>query len=177
MAAAKANPSTIIFGVNVGALNHLGGGMLEAAYPGARFRFVQIGGGAENFAALKGGNTQATMLSGSEYENFKAGGVRALGYTGKERLTLEPGIPTVREAGLDFDFCINNYWFAPKGTPKEAIDGMAAMLKKAMATQQMQQAQAKQASTSEFLSGAEFQKSLDDTFKAIEPVAKSLVKK
>ena len=177
MAAAKANPSTIIFGVNVGALNHLGGGMLEAAYPGARFRFVQIGGGAENFAALKGGNTQATMLSGSEYENFKSGGVRALGYTGKERLTLEPNIPTVREAGLDFDFCINNYWFAPKGTPKEAIDGMAAMLKKAMATPQMQQAQAKQASTSEFLSGAEFQKSLDDTFKAIEPVAKSLVKK
>ena len=177
LAAAKANPSTIIFGVNVGALNHLGGGMLESAYPGAKFRFVQIGGGAENFAALKGGNTQVSMLSSSEYQNFKSGGVRALGYTGPERLQAEPGIPTMRELGLNFDFCINNYWFAPKGTPKEAVDGMAAMLQKAMASPQMQAAQAKQASSSEFLAGPAFQKSLDDTFKAIEPVAKTLVKK
>ncbi|MEP7208365.1 MAG: tripartite tricarboxylate transporter substrate binding protein [Casimicrobiaceae bacterium] len=177
LAAAKEKPNTIIFGVNVGALNHLGGGMLEAAFPGARFRFVQIGGGAENFAALKGANTQVSMLSSSEYQNFKAGGVRALGYTGAERLKLEPDIQTMREQGLDFDFCINNYWLAPKGTPKEAIDGMAAMLQKAMASPEMQAAQAKQASSSEFLSGAAFQKSLDDTFKAIEPVARSLVKK
>ncbi|MEO5701434.1 MAG: tripartite tricarboxylate transporter substrate binding protein [Casimicrobiaceae bacterium] len=177
LAAAKEKPNTIIFGVNVGALNHLGGGMLEAAFPGAKFRFVQIGGGAENFAALKGSNTQVSMLSSSEYQNFKAGGVRALGYTGAERLKLEPDIQTMREQGLDFDFCINNYWLAPKGTPKEAIDGMAAMLQKALASPEMQAAQAKQASSSEFVSGPAFQKSLDDTFKAIEPVAKSLVRK
>jgi tripartite-type tricarboxylate transporter receptor subunit TctC len=175
--AAKAQPSTIIFGVNVGALNHLGGGMLEAAFPGAKFRFVQIGGGAENFAALKGANTQVSMLSSSEYQNFKSGGVRALGYTGTERLKLEPEIKTMREQGLDFDFCINNYWLAPKGTPKEAIDGMAAMLQKAMASPEMQAAQTKQASSSEFLSGPAFQKSLDDTFKKMEPVARTLVKK
>lgn len=177
LAAAKDKPNTILFGVNVGALNHLGGGLLEAGYPGAKFRFVQIGGGAENFAALKGGNTQTGMLSSSEYQNFKSGGMRALAYTGTERLKLEPTIPTTRELGLNFDFCINNYWFAPKGTPKEAIDGMAAVLQKAMASPEMQAAQAKQASTSEFLSGPAFQKSLDDTFKSIEPVAKSLVKK
>jgi tripartite-type tricarboxylate transporter receptor subunit TctC len=175
--AAKAQPSTIIFGVNVGALNHLGGGMLEAAFPGAKFRFVQIGGGAENFAALKGANTQVSMLSSSEYQTFKSGGVRALGYTGTERLKLEPEIKTMREQGLDFDFCINNYWLAPKGTPKEAIDGMAAMLQKAMASPEMQAAQTKQASSSEFLSGPAFQKSLDDTFKKMEPVARTLVKK
>ena len=177
LAAAKEKPNTILFGVNVGALNHLGGGMLEAAYPGARFRFVQIGGGAENFASLKGGNTQVTMLSSSEYQNFKSGGVRALAYTGPERLKLEPDVATTRELGLNFDFCISNYWFAPKSTPKAAIDGMAAMLQKAMASPEMQAAQAKQASTSEFLSGAAFAKSLDDTFSGIEPVAKSLVKK
>jgi tripartite-type tricarboxylate transporter receptor subunit TctC len=177
LAAAKAQPGTIIFGVNVGALNHLGGGMLEAAFPGAKFRFVQIGGGAENFAALKGGNTQVSMLSSSEYQNFKAGGMRALGYTGTERLKLEPEIKTMREQGLDFDFCINNYWLAPKGTPKEAIDGMAAMLQKAMASPEMQAAQTKQASSSEFMSGPAFQKSLDDTFKRMEPVAKTLVRK
>ncbi len=177
LAAAKEKPNTIIFGVNVGALNHLGGGMLEAGYPGAKFRFVQIGGGAKNFAALKGGNTQAGMLSSSEYQNFKSGGMRALAYTGPERLKLEPDIPTTRELGLNFDFCINNFWFAPKGTPKAAIDGMAAMLQKVMASPEMQAAQAKQASASDFLAGSAFQKKLDATFKEIEPVARSLVSK
>ena len=53
--------------------------MLEAAFPGAKFRFVQIGGGAGNVGARKGGNTQVSMLSSSEYPNLKSGGVRGLG--------------------------------------------------------------------------------------------------
>ena len=31
------------------------------------------------------------------------------------------------------EFCVNNYWFAPKGTPKAAIDGMANALEKSRA--------------------------------------------
>ena len=162
-----------------GALNHLGGGMLEAAFPGAKFRFVQIGGGAENFAALKGGNTQVGMLSSSEYQNFKSGGVRALGYTGTERLELEPEIPTMRELGLDFDFCINNYWLAPKGTPKEAVDGMAAMLQKAMASARNPggAGQAGVDRPSSCRGDGVPEESSTSTFRPIEPVAKSLVKK
>ena len=166
----------ILFGVNIGALNHMGGGFLERA-TGAKFRFVQIGGGAENFAALKGAQTQTTMLSSSEYQNFKAGGVRALSYTGPKRLDLEPNVPTMRDLGLGYEFCINNYWFAPKGTPKEAIDGMAELLGKLMASDEVKAAQAKQASTTEFLAGEAFRKHLDETFAAVEPVAKELVKK
>jgi tripartite-type tricarboxylate transporter receptor subunit TctC len=174
--AAKAKPGEIVFGVNIGALNHMGGGFLERA-AAVKFRFVQIGGGGENFAAIKGGVTQTTMLSGSEYENFKSGGVRALAYTGPARNDRQADVPTVKELGYAYDFCINNYWFAPKGTPKEAIDGMAALLEKAMATEAMKTAQTKQASITDFLKGDAFRKNLDDTFKAVEPVAKELVKK
>lgn len=174
--AAKEKPGTILFGVNIGALNHMGGGFLERA-TGAKFRFVQIGGGGENFAALKGSQTQTTMLSGSEYQNFKSGGVRALAYTGPKRLDLEPTIPTTRELGLGYEFCINNFWFAPKGTSKEAIDGMSALLGKLMASDEVKAAQTKQASTTEFLAGEAFRKNLDETFAAVEPVAKELVKK
>ena len=39
-------------------------------------------------------------------------------------------MPTANELGYDAEFCVNSYWFAPKGTPKEAIDGMAAVLGK-----------------------------------------------
>lgn len=174
--AAKEKPGQILFGVNIGALNHMGGGFLERA-TGAKFRFVQIGGGGENFAALKGSQTQTSMLSGSEYQNFKSAGIRALAYTGPKRLDLEPQIATTRELGLGYEFCINNFWFAPKGTPKEAVDGMAALLGKLMASDEVKAHQAKQASTSEFLAGDAFRKNLDETFAAVEPVAKELVKK
>lgn len=174
--AAKAKPNTILFGVNIGALNHMGGGYLERA-TGAKFRFVQIGGGAANYAALKGSQTQTTMLSGSEYANYKSGGMRSLAYTGPSRLAIEPDIPTAKELGLGYEFCINNYWFAPKGTPKAAIDGMAGALEKALKTDYVLKTQAERASTTEFLKGEAFRKHLDDTFKAVEPVAKQLVTK
>ena len=172
--AAKAKPGTILFGVNIGALNHLGGGFLERA-TGAKFRFVQVGGGSENYAALKGSQTQTTMLSSSEYSNYKAGGMRSLGYTGPTRLESEPTVPTTKELGLGYEFCINNYWFAPKGTPKVAIDSMATALEKAMASPALRKVQAERASTVEFLKGDAFKKHLDDTFKSVEPIAKSLV--
>jgi tripartite-type tricarboxylate transporter receptor subunit TctC len=174
VAEAKAKPNTILFGVNIGALNHMGGGYLERA-TGAKFRFVQIGGGANNFAALKGSQTQTTMLSGSEYANFKSGGMRSLAYTGANRLQSEPNVPTAKELGLGYEFCINNYWFAPKGTPREAIDGMANALEKAMASDLVKKTQAERASTTEFLKGEAFRKHLDDTFRDVEPVAKQLV--
>lgn len=173
--AAKAKPSTILFGVNIGALNHLGGGFLEQA-TGAKFRFVQIGGGAENYAALKGSQTQTIMLSSSEYSNFKAGGMRSLGFTGPTRLDSEPNVPTTKELGLGYEFCVNNYWFAPKGTPKAAIDGMANALEKAMKSPALRKVQIEErASTVEFLKGDAFEKNLDETFKAITPIARTLV--
>jgi len=172
--AAKAKPNTILFGVNIGALNHLGGGYLEQA-TGAKFRFVQIGGGSENYAALKGSQTQTTMLSSSEYSNFKSGGMRSLGYTGPARLESEPAVPTTQELGLGYEFCINNYWFAPKGTPKVAVDAMANALEKAMASPALRKVQAERASTVEFLKGDAFKKHLDDTFKTVEPIAKRLL--
>ena len=173
--AAKAKPNTILFGVNIGALNHLGGGFLEQA-TGANFRFVQIGGGSLNYAALKGSQTQTTMLSSSEYSNFKAGGMRSLAFTGPTRLDSEPNVPTTKELGLGYEFCINNYWFAPKGTPKTAIDDMANALEQAMKSPALRKVQIEErASTVEFLKGDAFKKNLDETFKGIESIARTLV--
>src|SRR5262245_37953780 len=151
--AAKANPNTIVTGVNIGALNHMLFVFLEQATPGTKFRVAQVGGGGENFAAITGGHTQATVLSSSEYQTYKANGIRALAYSGPERLKLEPEIPTTRELGLGFDFCIENFWFAPKGTPKEAVNGFAAALEKANALPEMQEFYVRQAQTGQFMKG------------------------
>ena len=175
IAAAKRKPGQILFGVNIGALNHMGGGFLERAAD-VKFRFVQIGGGAENFAAIKGGQTETTMLSGSEFQNFQSGGLRSLAYTGPERLELQPEVPTTKELGLGYEFCINNYWLAPKGTPQEAIDGLADALQKAMASAAVKEAQAKAASGVAFMRGQAFKEYLDTTFAEVKPIAAELVK-
>jgi putative tricarboxylic transport membrane protein len=171
--AAKTSPGTITMGVNIGALNHMMGVFMEQGHPGAKFRFVQIGGGGENYAAITGGQTQSTVLSSSEYQSYKAGNIRALAYSGPQRLALEPEVPTVRELGLNFEYCIENYWFAPKGTPREAIDGMADMLARAVRLPEMQEFFQRQAQTDQFMRGEEFRKRLDEEFKAIEPVARA----
>ncbi len=40
--------------------------MLQELVPGAKFRFVQIGGGTANYTALTGAQTNATVLSGAD---------------------------------------------------------------------------------------------------------------
>jgi putative tricarboxylic transport membrane protein len=169
---AKAKPNTIVAGVNIGALNHMMALFMEQGFPGAKFRYAQIGGGGENFAAIMGGHTQLTVLSSSEYQTYKANGIRALAYSGPERLKLEPEIPTARELGLGFDYCAENFWFAPKGTPREAIEGMADALEKANGTPDLKDFFEKQAQTGQFMRGPAYAKRLDDVFKMIEPVAK-----
>lgn len=170
--AARSQPNTIVTGVNIGALNHLMALFMEQGFPGARFRYAQIGGGGENFAAIMGGHTQLTVLSSSEYQTYKANGIRALAYSGPQRLALEPGIETARELGLGFDFCAENFWFAPRGTAPAAIAGMADALQRAMATPAMKDFFEKQAQTDQFMRGPDFSRRLDEVFRTIEPVAK-----
>ncbi|HMR32893.1 MAG TPA: tripartite tricarboxylate transporter substrate binding protein [Geminicoccaceae bacterium] len=169
---AKANPDSIVFGVNIGAINHMAALMLQETTPGARFRFVQVGGGAENFKQLAGGHTQAGVFSGAEYMSFKDSGVRALGWSGGERHPKLPDLPTLKEQGFDVQFCVANWWFAPKGTPQEAIDGMAAMLQKAMETPYVRQELDNRLFDAVFLQGDAMRASLDETWARIEPVAK-----
>jgi tripartite-type tricarboxylate transporter receptor subunit TctC len=175
LAAAKDKPETILFGVNVGAINHMAGLQLQGTVPGARFRYVQIGGGAENFRAVLGGHTQAGILSGAEYVSFRASGIRALGYTGATRHPGIPDVPTLREQGFDMEFCVANWWFAPKKTPAEAVQGMANALEKAMQTDYIKQEFEKRLFDPQFLKGDTFRQHLDATYKRIEPIAKQAV--
>lgn len=172
LTAAKAKPDTIVFGVNIGAINHMAAIMMEQAFPGARFRYVQVGGGAENFKQLAGGHTQAAVFSGAEYVSFKDSGARALGWTGPQRQPKLPAIATLKEQGFDVEFCVANWWFAPKGTPKDAIDGMAAALEKAMATPYIQDQLDQRLFDPVFLKGQALEQSLAATWTRIEPVAK-----
>ncbi len=171
-------PDSLIFGANLGALNHMAGIQLQNTTPGANFRFVQIGGGTANFTALIGEQTDTTVLSMAEYLNFKVKGVKGLCYMFPERSAQAPEVPTCEEAGLGkLVYCVGSWWFAPKGTPKEAVDGLADVLEKAMKTEYVQTMLKKKAMAPTFVRGAAFSKKLAETYKIVEPTAKQAGKK
>lgn len=174
---AKANPDSIIHGANLGAVNHMAGLMMEGANPGSKFRYVQIGGGAANFKALKGRHTNVTHITLAEWSNFRAGGVKALAYLTDSRHPDAPDLPTAKELGYDVNFCLQNWWFAPKGTPRVAIDHMASVLKKAIATDYVKKTMKARMNAPTFLGPDELAKKLDEDYAMIAPVAKRAKKK
>jgi tripartite-type tricarboxylate transporter receptor subunit TctC len=153
LAAAKATPNTLIHAANIGAVSHMIGVMLQGAQPGASFRFVQTGGGPENFAALKGGHVATSVFTASEYLRYKDGGIRALAFLGPERHPLLKDLPTAKEQGFDVSFCIQIWWWAPKGTPRDRIDVFAGALEKAAKTPYVIEQLEKIANVSTFAKG------------------------
>lgn len=181
MEMAKVEPDTLLFGANIGAINHLAGVMMQETMPGAKFRFVQIGGGTANFTALTGAQTNATVLSGAEVINFTLlpdgsenpeAQIKPLAYTGAERFGGLPDLPTMKEEGFDMTFCIKNWIFAPKDTPAEAVAGFADAIGTAIKTDRFQTFLAEKGFAESFLTGDALQADLDATWAAIEPVAK-----
>lgn len=183
---AAAEPDTLLFGVNLGAINHMGGVMLQNLKEGAKFRFVQIGGGTANFTALTGAQTDVTVLSAAEVANFTRNPdgtelaeaqIKPLAYTGAERVPNLPDMPTMKELGYDMEYCVQNWWFAPKDTPQEAIEGMANALEKAAQSERIKNFYAQQMFTPIFLKGEAMAEALDETWAAIEPVARQAANK
>ena len=171
-------PDSLIFGCNLGALNHMGGIQLQNTTPGAKFRFVQIGGGTANFTALIGEQTDTTVLSMAEYLSFKVKNVKGLCYMFPTRAPGAPEVPTCEEAGMGkLVYCVGSWWFAPKGTPQEAIDGLADVLEKAMETDFVKENLKKKAMAPTFTRGEAFAKKLDADYKIVEPIAKQAGKK
>jgi len=183
---AQSKPDTLIFGANLGAINHLAGVMLQELKSGAKFRFVQIGGGTANYTALTGAQTNATVLSGAEVVKFTRlpdgsenpeAQIKPLAYTGPSRFDQLSHLPTMKELGYDMEFCIKSWWFAPKGTPKEAVNGFATALRAATTTDRYKKFLATKGFANVFLSGSALQTDLSNTWTAIEPVAKLAKKK
>lgn len=168
IAAAKAKPESIVFGVNLGANKHMQGIQVEQAAD-VKFRFAQIGGDAKNVSALRGGHIEVTTLSIGSFKKLGEG-FRALAYYGEERLD-GVDIPTFIEQGHDISYIVQNWWFAPKGTPQAAIDHFAAALKAASETDYVKETFAARNSPTQYVDGQEFSDLVAATYSKVEPLA------
>ena len=129
----KANKDKVTFAhAGVGAASHLCG-MLFMSKIGTPVTTVPYKGTGPALTDLMGGQVDLLCDQTTNTTNqIKAGEIKAYATTTPERLAALPDVPTAKEQGLDIDVAIWHGLYAPKGTPKEVVDRLAASLQKAL---------------------------------------------
>ena len=93
--------------------------------------------------------------------NARAGTVRALGTTGKQRSALMPDVPTVAEAGVpNYEATIWLGVMAPAGTPQPIVDKLNAEINKVLNRPEIKEAWSKQGAVAMAMTPAEFDRYL-----------------
>jgi len=138
IAAAKASPGGLKFGsTGVGTGTHLGIEKfnLEAGTRAAHVP-AQAGDAIANVIANTVAGRTAYMMAPIPLAlaDIRAGNLRALGVTTKQRSSLLPEVPTIAEAGVSgFDYPIWYGVWVPAGTPAGVVDKLAKDIARALA--------------------------------------------
>lgn len=131
--AAKAKPRTLNYAVTgLGTLGHLTMAQLQAT-TGTELVAVPYRGGPPAVQDVLANHVPLYIGSPTlVVEHVKAGRLRPLAYTGRNRSTLLPDVPTLGEQGFG-DFTAQAFIgvVAPAGVPKDILDQMAAHLRRA----------------------------------------------
>ena len=141
IALAKTRPADILFGsLGSGTLAHLELELLQNVAK-VKFTHVPYKGSAPAKTDLTAGHIQLLFDSvASSGGLIQAGKLRPIAMASSARSGSLPEVPTFIEAGLK-DFQANNWYglLAPAGTPRAAIDRLAAELPKVLALQDIRQ--------------------------------------
>jgi tripartite-type tricarboxylate transporter receptor subunit TctC len=141
IALAKAKPGELNFASpGTGTTGHLG---LELFKMMAKVDMVHIPykGAGPAVADLLGGQVSVAVVSVSSAQtNIKAGRLRALGVTSAQRFSGTPEIPTIAEAALP-GFDTLQWWglVAPRGTPADVVNKIAADAGRLVASPEMRE--------------------------------------
>jgi tripartite-type tricarboxylate transporter receptor subunit TctC len=116
----------------IGASSHMAC-LLFASQAGIKPSLVAYRGTAPALNDLIGGHVdffceQAVSVA----PQIVAGTIKAYAVSSNERLATLPGVPTAKEAGIDYQMSIWAGIFVPKGTPKVIIDKLAAALDRSL---------------------------------------------
>jgi tripartite-type tricarboxylate transporter receptor subunit TctC len=119
----KANPTKANFGIPAtGSLPHFLGIMFGRA-AGIDLKQVAYRGSAAALKDLIAGHIPMLVTTTSDLvQNHKAGKIRALATSDKQRSPYLPDVPTFREAGYELQATSWYAMFAPAKTPRELID-------------------------------------------------------
>lgn len=141
----KSNKDKMTYGnAGLGAASHLCGLLFLSAIE-ADVQTVSYKGTAPAMTDLMGGQIdimcdQTTNTTGQ----IQTGTVKVYGVTSRTRVTSLPNVPTLQEQGLKgFEVVVWHGLYAPKGTPKDALDKLNAALRVAVQDPAFKEALAK----------------------------------
>jgi tripartite-type tricarboxylate transporter receptor subunit TctC len=133
---AKANKAKLTYAnAGLGSASYLCGVLFMSTIQ-ADFTMVPYKGTGPAMNDLVGGQTDFMCdQTTNTVPQIKSGNVKVYGVTTATRLPAMPEIPTLQEQGLaGFDLVVWNGLFAPKGTPRPALDRLVAALQSAVQT-------------------------------------------
>jgi tripartite-type tricarboxylate transporter receptor subunit TctC len=138
---AKANPNQLTYASSGnGGSPHLSAETFKIA-TGTQILHVPYKGGGAAMTDLISGNVHmlfASVLETSAY--IKAGKLKALAITSKERVSAMPDVPTLQESGVTG--AESGSWLgllAPAGTPPEVVDKISRSLQQVVTAPDVQQ--------------------------------------
>ena len=134
MAYVRANKEKInLANAGLGAVSHLCGMLLQQAL-GVELTTVPFQGTGPAMTALLGGQVDVLCDQTTQtIPHIKAQKVKFYGVTTKARIAALPEAPTLDEQGLkDFEVVVWHGIYAPKGTPREALDRVGQALRAAL---------------------------------------------
>ena len=166
----KKDPGSVKWGGGSrGSTEHIAAAMIarEVGVDASKINYVAFRGGGEATAAVLGGNV---TVGGSGYSEFSeyitSGKMRAIGVTSSTRLK-GVAIPTLKEQGVNVE--IGN-WRGVYGAPGITADQRKALVElvvKATKSKAWAEALEKNSWTPALLTGAEFEKFVDDDFASL----------
>ncbi|RAI33062.1 Bug family tripartite tricarboxylate transporter substrate binding protein [Rhodoplanes serenus] len=130
----KAQPNVIMATGGVGAPGHVSGLTFQERI-GVKFQFVPYRGSAPALQDVVAGHLDVIFeQTSAALPQIRSGTVRPYAVTASARLGVLPDVPTVDEAGLPgFHVSVWQGMWAPKGTPKEIVQKLAAAVREALA--------------------------------------------
>ncbi len=162
MALAKAGPGKLNYGsAGNGGISHLVPEMFKQA-TGTFIVHIPYRGSAPAFTDLMAGQVQLMAESIPQAAQYvKAGKLRALAVTSRERNPALPEVPTMIEAGLaGFDVVGFYGVLAPAGTPRAAVERLSAAFKATLETADVRSRMVTQGADPAFLGADDFAKFL-----------------
>lgn len=141
----KSNKDKMTYGnAGLGAASHLCGLLFLSAIE-ADVQTVSYKGTAPAMTDLMGGQIDIMCdQTTNTTSQIQAGTVKVYGVTSRTRVPSLPNVPTLQEQGLKgFEVVVWHGLYAPKGTPKDALDRLNAALKAAVQDPAFKEALAK----------------------------------
>jgi len=141
LALAKAQSGKLNMGsAGVGSSSHLAG-LLFVSMTGINTVHVPYKGGGPMTSAVVGGESQwAISPAAALVGQIRAGRLRAIAISSRQRSPVLPDLPTIEEAGVPgYEYVSWNGVFAPKGTPRRIISTVHANMRKTLASPEIRE--------------------------------------